>query len=65
MKTIKQISLGNCHCIACTTRYDTLKDVLGLIDEIEEVCVNATEPGWSKARIFEELKARITGDEIK
>ena len=38
-----------------------LKDVLGLIDEVEEVCINATEPGWSKAKIFEELKARTFG----
>ncbi len=30
---------------------------LKTLKDIEEDCINATEPGWSKAGIFEELKA--------
>ena len=38
-----------------------LKDVIKEIDEIERNCIDATEPGWSKADIFIELKTRIEG----
>ena len=30
---------------------------LKTLKDIEEDCINATEPGWSKAEIFEKLKA--------